>query len=81
MKNNRKEFALALTAITQLGVNVVVSFLLWIFIATWIKNKFSLGNYVVVTGIVLGMGSAALSFYDFCKKVSRATEKENHNED
>ena len=70
MKNNRKEIAKAISSITELGLSVIISFLLWIIIAAWIKNKFSLGNYVMVIGVLLGAGSAILSFVKFCKIIT-----------
>ncbi len=77
MKKNKKELAYALSSITQLGISIVISFLIWIFLAIWLKNTFKLGNYVVVTGIILGIGSAGTSFYSFYKKASSITsEKE-----
>ena len=81
MKNNRKALAFALSAITELGISVVVSFLLWILIALWAKNTFSLGNYVMVIGILCGAASAGISFYNFCKKASSISAKEDDNED
>ena len=70
MNNNRKEIFHALNSITQLGLSMVISFLLWIFIAMWIKDKFNLGNGIMILGILLGLGSAVLSFIKFCRLVS-----------
>lgn len=67
MKNNRKEILNALNAITQLGLSVIISFLLWILIAAWVQKTFSLGNFIMVIGVFLGAGSAVLSFIKFCK--------------
>ena len=80
MKKHRKELALALSNITQLGISAVVSFFIWILIANWVRNTFALGNYVTVIGIFLGAGSAGLSFYNFSKKISNITSKEEDNE-
>ena len=77
MKNNRREIADAIAGITQLGLSVVISFLLWIMIASWLKNTFELGNFIMIAGVFLGLGSAVLSFLKFCKKVSG---RENENE-
>ena len=77
MKNNRREIVDALGSITQLGLSVVISFLLWILIASWVKKTFLLGNYVMVIGIILGAGSAVLSFLKFCNKT---ISKENNHE-
>ncbi len=49
---------------------MVISFLLWIFIATWIKDTFNLGNFVMIIGVFLGLGSAVLSFLKFCRLIS-----------
>ena len=80
MKKNRKELAVALGNLTQLGINVAVSFLLWILLALWLKKTFSLGNYVTVIGIILGAGSAGLSFYKFCKDVINVSKEEDNDE-
>lgn len=77
MKNTHWYIAQALGSITQLGLSIAISFLLWIMIASYIRKAFSLGNWVMVSGILLGAGSAGLSFVKFCRKV---TAKENENE-
>lgn len=76
MSNNRKEMFQAINSITQLGLTVIISFLLWIFIAMWVKDKFNLGNYVMLIGILLGLSSAVLSFIKFCRLIS-PKEKDN----
>ena len=77
MKNNHKEILNALNSITQLGLSVIISFLLWIFIAMWVKKTFNLGNFIMIIGVLLGTGSAVLSFIKFCGLIS---PKENDNE-
>lgn len=76
MKNNRKEIINALNSITQLGLSVSISFLLWIFIAKWFQKTFSLGNYIMVFGVIAGTGSAALSFLKFLKLVAGKEHKD-----
>lgn len=70
MKKHNRQIFLALSGITQLGLSVAISFLLWIFIASWVKRVFHLGNFVMLAGIFLGLGSAILSFKKFCKFTS-----------
>lgn len=70
MKNNHKEIFQALNSISQLGLSVAISFLLWIFIAMWIRDKFNLGNFVMIIGILMGLGSAVSSFIKFCGLIS-----------
>lgn len=76
MKKHRREMFLALSNITQLGLNIVISFLIWIMIASWARKTFHLSNFVMVIGILAGVGSAILSFIKFYKEVI----KENKNE-
>lgn len=77
MKNTRREIADALGNIAQLGLSVATSFLLWILIASWVRDTFLPGNSVMLAGVLLGTGSAVLSFVKFCKK---AVVKENKDE-
>ncbi len=77
MKNPDRKTLLALGTITEFGLNIVISFLLWILIASWVKSTFSLGNYVMIIGIFLGLGSSILSCIKFYKLV---VGKESRNE-
>ena len=74
---SRKEIFEALSAITGLGLSVMVSFLIWIGIAYWIQSKFSLGDYVMIIGVLMGIGSGGMTFIKFC---SRNTGKEKNDE-
>ena len=80
MKKDNKTLAFALSSITQLGISIIVSFLLWIMIAMWVKKTFNLGNFVMVIGIFCGAGSAGTSFYNFCRKISNLTKEEDEDE-
>jgi len=75
MKDSRKEILDALGAVTQLGLSVVISFLLWIFIASWVQRKFNLGNYVMVIGVFMGIGSAVTTFIKFCQATAERGKK------
>lgn len=75
MKNSRKEILDALGAVTQLGLSVMISFLLWIGIASWIQTKFSLGNYVMIIGVFMGIGSAVTTFIKFCQATAERGKK------
>ncbi len=77
-KSNReamKYFGMA----TQVGLNVIVSFGIWIFIGTKIQDFFSLGNWVIIISIIFGLISASYSITSFIKMAIRdanKTEKE-----
>ena len=75
-KDSRKEIFEALSAVTGLGLSVMVSFLIWIGIAYWLQNKFSLGNYVMVIGVLLGIGSGSMTFIKFCSRDLRKGNKD-----
>ena len=79
-KNSRNEIIAALSYITQLGLCVVISFAIWIWIASWVKNAFGLGNYVSVIGVFLGAGSGVMSFMNFCKQIKGQTSGKDEND-
>ncbi|MBR2886007.1 MAG: AtpZ/AtpI family protein [Clostridia bacterium] len=74
----KRELIKALSAFTQLGLSVVVSFLLWILIAMWLKKTFSLGNGIMVVGVILGAGSGFLSFIKGIKELENSDPKEKN---
>ncbi len=76
MKKQRREMFLALSNISQLGLSIVISFLLWIMLAAWLKKTFHLGNFVMVIGILFGLGSGVLSFIKFYKEVTKEDKNE-----
>lgn len=75
-KETRKEIFQALSAITGLGLSVVISFLIWIGIAYWVQSKFSLGNYIMVIGVLMGIGSGSMTFWKFCTRDAKKGKKD-----
>jgi len=67
MKKNYREIVNALSYLTQLGLNVVVSFGIWIWLASWVRKTFGLGNFVSVIGVILGAGSGFMVFIKFSR--------------
>lgn len=55
------------TMISQLGISVVAPLALCIIGALWLKNRFSLGDWVVLAGILLGIASGISSFVNYLK--------------
>lgn len=45
--------------LTQLGLSVAVPPVIFIMLAVWLRDRFSLGSWIVWTGIVLGLICAA----------------------
>ncbi len=44
--------------ITQLGLSVAVPLVGFLWLAVWLRDRFSLGSWVLVAGILLGVLSA-----------------------
>jgi len=65
----------ALSEISQLGINAAVSFLIWIYLAGKVQDRFNLGNAVMVFGVILGAGSAFMSFVNFYRRVNKFNDK------
>ena len=80
-KNSRNEIITALSYISQLGLCVIISFAIWIGIATWLRIKFGLGNYVSVAGVLLGAGSGVMSFVNFCKQIKAQTSRKDETDE
>ncbi len=76
MKASKKQIFAALGSVTQLGLSVAISLLIWIGIASWVKQKFSLGNYVMLIGVFMGLGSAVTTFIKFCKEIGKGDKDE-----
>ena len=76
MKKKRREIFIALSNITQLGLNIVISFLIWIMLASWLRKTFHFGNSIMIIGILLGLGSGVLSFIRFCKDIIKEDKNE-----
>lgn len=64
--------------LTQLGFGVAVTPCLFIFLALWIRNTWSLGNWVLWVGIVIGLYCAITGLYSSLKMLLQiSNDKEN----
>ena len=73
-----KEFNL-LIWLTQLGVCVAAPLTLCIMGAFWLRNRFGLGSWIVIVGIILGLYLAFDGFRTSLKamdRMSRGSKKE-----
>ena len=65
MKRSQKEFFRSLrplTYFTQFGISVVSPILLCTLVGLWLYNRFSMGVWVLIVGIFLGIGGALSNF-------------------
>lgn len=65
-----------LSLISQLAISMITPVLLMIFVCMWLKNKYGLGNWVVMAGMFLGIGSGLSSVWTYLKRFLREGEKQ-----
>lgn len=61
--------------LTQLGISVAVPLCVFVGAALWLQNKFALGSWIVIVGVVLGMAIAIHEFYRMMKLLDRVGNK------
>ena len=66
-----------LALIGQLGLNIAVPPLVFLFIAKWLQQTYHLGKWVLVLAICLGLYAAATAVIRMMKKMLRQEEKED----
>ena len=66
-KNNSSPWKY-LGLVSQLAISMVTPILLMIFVCTWLKNTFGLGSWIVIAGMLLGIGSGISSVWAYLKK-------------
>ena len=63
-----------LTWLTQLGLSVAVPLAGFVLLAVWLRERFDLGVWVIITGVVLGLYCAADGFLRSLKLLRRLGE-------
>lgn len=69
-----------LSWVTQLGFSLVCPPLLCVFIALKLQERFELGEWVLITAIVIGILSAACTFISFAKQMLSEAKADKNNE-
>jgi len=64
-----------LTLLTQLAISLLTPIIMCIFRCTWLKNKFGLGNWIIIFGILFGLGSGLLSVWKFMVVFQRESDE------
>lgn len=64
-----------LVYLTQMGMSLAMPLVICIAGSAWLKDKFELGGWVVILGIVLGIGSMAVTLRDYVISFSRKAQK------
>ncbi len=71
MKNSFKTLK-SLVWFTQLAFSVLGPLILCIWGSAWLRDRFGLGSWVVILGVLLGVGGAVSGFINALKTMKRA---------
>lgn len=83
MEPNRQIFSAMkyLSFLTQLGLSIVTPIVLCIWGAVWLQNRFGLGGWVLIVGILLGVGGGGSAFYQFYQFIQREEQREKERKE
>ncbi|MBQ3110280.1 MAG: AtpZ/AtpI family protein [Clostridia bacterium] len=71
----------AINQITQFGLDMVTPIVLCTIAAVWAKNKFNIGNWIVIVAIILGIAASALNMLKFIKTVNKEVGGKNNDQE
>ena len=71
MKKSRVEILKALAMLTQFGLQIFVPIASCIILAGWLQRTYELGSWVVILGIVLGVGAGVSNLMDIISKLTK----------
>ncbi len=69
-----------ISMLRQLTISFLTPILLMIFLCLWLKEKTGMGDWLVLVGILWGVGSGVLSVYKYLKKRIDRAEKQRQQE-
>ena len=67
--------------ISQLAISMLTPVFMMILFCTWLKDKYGLGNWVIIAGLLLGVGSGFSSIWTYVKRFLREGEKQQQEYD
>lgn len=65
--------------LSQLGLSILAPPLLCVWGCSWLQTRFGIGSWLMVVGLILGLGasvSSALHFYAVVRKQAEAGKKD-----
>ncbi len=66
-----------LTWLLQLGLSAAVPMVGFVLLAVWLKNRFALGGWVILVGVLLGLMGMAGGLYNSFKTLHRLARQED----
>ena len=65
--------------LSQLGLSVAVPPVITVWLAVWVKNQFSLGVWVIWSGVALGLYCAVTGLISSLRTMEQMSRKEEKN--
>jgi len=65
-----------LTWFMQLGISLLMPLALCMLLCFWLMQRFGVGPWVFIPGILLGIGSGAVSLHSFYRMIMRRQDNE-----
>ena len=65
-----------LSLISQLAISMLTPIFMMIILCSWLKNKYGFGDWVIIAGLLLGIGSGLSSVWTYLKRFLREGEKQ-----
>ncbi len=62
--------------ISQLAISMLTPVFMMIVVCSWLKNKYAMGNWIIIAGLLLGIGSGLSSAWTYLKRFLRDGEKQ-----
>lgn len=62
--------------ISQLSISMITPIFMMLALCVWLKNRFSLGNWIVIAGLLLGVGSGLSSVWTFVRSFLREGQRQ-----
>ena len=79
MYNRLNDIVKALGYFTEIALTAIIPVCIWIAIAGYVQNKFGLGTYVTVIGVILGIATAYMNLYKLFKRISADSSRKDNN--
>lgn len=80
-KHKLHKTAAALSMISQFGLSVATPIVLCILAAGWLKQRFALGDWVMLAGVLTGVGSGLCSILNFIKRIQKKIDEEKEEKE
>ncbi len=62
--------------LTQLGLSVAIPPAGFVLLSLWLQDRFGLGNWVVIVGVILGITGAINGLRDSLKALQKLTKRQ-----